>query len=261
MTRKDKKKAAQPEGAGPQVDKWADLFRRSWNYPEGSSRRQKRAWRQADHDARKAFLDHQREQRQSEDPSGGLGFAVLVALVVVIGLIVAAVRGFGGQDSPVVQPTTAAPRASTAASPSPSPTSDDSLPVVPPASADAVAEAWVRAWLAYAPASGDSQDARMERARPYMTPELAESLGNVDDPIARVWENEGTNVEVTDVAVSLAGEPAPIDTDVRVTRFVDATMTYAAGPLAGQVVAVRQVVTLIVVDNTWRVGDVISQEL
>lgn len=258
MSRKTRKKKVELEGS-PQVDKWADVFRRSYNYPEGSSRREKRAWRHADRDARRAFIEHQREQRRDQEPAGGLGFAVVVALLVVVGLAVAVVRGVGGQDSPAAAQTTqATARPSASVTPGPSPSPAAVLAPVAAASADEVADAWARAWLAYTPASGDSQSARMERAQPYMTPEFAESL--TDDPIARVWESEGTDVEVTAVAISPAGEPAPIDTEVRATRVADVTMTYTAGPRVGQVVTVRQVVTLIVGDDTWLVGDVISQE-
>lgn len=266
----------------PHHDKWRDLLRPSYDYPEdlddvteglkGRARRKarrgaKKQWREADRQARDEFIAARREEPVSQ--GARLGFAMFLALVVVVAGIVMAVRSGGEEEPAAAAPSTSAePTAPTASAPTTTtePTAEEEPADEPESAAgldvEDVTTKWATAWFTYTPASGDDQSARLERAEPYMSDELATFLWG-DDAVATAYEKEGTDVTATNVKVKKAPEDAaPVDTDVRATRLVDVESTYTAGPDEGETITGTYLVTLIRADADapWQVADFTGQE-
>lgn len=265
---------------GPQIDRWSDVFRPRYGYPEdvdvvdaGLSKRQtrkvvrqrKKAWRDNDKEARQEFFNRQRKE-EPPSPEGRLGCALVITLVMLVLMIAGFVRGCSTEDEndPAIAPSGAATVATSepTVAPSSTETSQQNEAVKSDLSAEETTTQWITGWLTYTPTTGDSVSEKMGRAMPFMTNELMSFL-SADDPVARIYENTGTDITVIEVEVNAPPKgKAPIDTDQRVTFLVTVTSEYTAGPDIGKTFPMDYVVTVMrpAKDGPWLVADYTAQD-
>lgn len=261
----------------PRPDKWADLLRPTYKYPEDDTdrsrrarRRARRQWRAQDHQARRDWVAERREsvsgRSSREGNSGCAGVVIVLALVMIV---LGVTRGCSEPEQ-TPQPTAIA---TAVEGPSPTPTSaTTSTPApeveteAPPAEAIAapedVMQEWARAWFTFTPTTGDHESSRMDRAEPLMTPELARYLWR-EDPLATYYTDNGIDLTVQDVEISVPPEgAAPVDHETRVTRLATITTLYTAGPETGQTFTTTYAVVVYrtAADQPWQVGDYTSTD-
>lgn len=269
--------------SGPHPDKWGDLLRTTYGYPEdldsagdgltGRHRRRavrqaRRQWRAEDHDARHDWMAQQRARAQEPaSPEGRLGIVVVLAVVVGVVLIGGSVRSCQTQPAALAPSASTGTAASSQAHATASNTPDTSAPGTNEtetgtsvATPEDIVTAWARGWLTFTATASDSQDAHLNRAAPYMTDELVALLAADRDPIAAAYLAEGTDVTLSTIDISGRPQNAPVDTDVRVTRLMSVTMSYTAGPMAGSTETVAYALTLTrpAAGQRWQVADFIT---
>lgn len=245
----------------PKPDKWTDLLRPSYGYPETlredateglsgrkarkSVRRAKKDWRREDADGRREFV---RGQRDQEPPSseGRLGILVLLALIVAVVVGGGLVRSCSAnneaaeptpsvttsaQPSASAEPTGESPSASpTPVEPSATATTAPEVAPVVPQDPDAIAVAWATAWHTYSPTEGDNEGQRLDRIAALSSSQLVDSLSS-NDETSLYYDTERMNVTVQAVVIEPMPEgAAPVDTDLRMTRRITVTTTTSADP-------------------------------
>jgi hypothetical protein len=261
----------------PRVDRWADLLRPSYDYPESveeagtgltgrqrkaAQRRARRDWRVADRSARKEWITAQ-DRRDPDVTEGRPGIVVVVALLFAGAMVVGGLRSCHDDAVQTVASTTTADASTgNGAAPSPAPSSPrpSAAPTTPSAVAGLspaeVATAWAQAWLSFSATTGDTEADHLARAEPYMTDELIDWLSN-PDPVVQAYLTEGTDIAVAGVEVQPAPPTAPADTDVRRSLQLMVTSSWTAGPDAGLTDSTRYLVTLMRADGgqDWLVSD------
>ncbi|GAA1893103.1 hypothetical protein [Streptantibioticus ferralitis] len=204
----------------PPPQHWRDLLKADYAYPDDlvspqdSKRQRRRArkqWRADDRDARKEWIQRKREA----EPVTPGGVIVVMAVILLIGAGTAWLSHSGGKSggataaaSPTaVAPSIAPPSDSTGAS---APTASAS-PVVDTQNPDAVASAFITAYLTRNPVKDQTWQPSVQRATPWMTSALHDNLMQFADPAFKRLVIQGGVARVVNVAVQKGGDGLPVD--------------------------------------------------
>jgi len=212
-------------------EEWRALLRDNLSYPEevkaGARRERRQAKKQHRDDARRNTTEWIRQERQ-RDPIRPVGALLIVVLILGLGL---AARWLGSgsttahaKAAPAATATAAAPTVPTAAataSPTSAPSSSAPVDLTDP---NHVAQEAVQLYLTRNPVLDQDHTASVERAAPYLEPDLEQNLSAHTDT---AWEKlvaDGGVATVTAVKVGPAAAGLPVDTPLRVWRQVTATV-------------------------------------
>ncbi|MFF0561489.1 hypothetical protein [Streptomyces sp. NPDC004266] len=208
-----------------------ELLRAQYDYPEDVEdergwrrRRARRAYRKGERGRTAEWIDQERRREPISSRA---------ALLVVVALLAIGVLGrfgpnwiTGHNDTATTVTTTPSATPSRAdgkqAPSSPPPASPSATPSAQLADPDAVAEEFVRHYLARNPPVDQDHTAAVQRAAPWATTALVDNLSGHDDPAFARLVSRGGVATVSAVAVKPAGTQLPGDTPLRVWRTVTA---------------------------------------